>query len=258
MIKDCTKTEEADMTATSLALAALLGGCTAAGNEALPAAPTVWTDYARAMAEAARTQKPVVVFIAEAPAPLRQQLQASAVPAEVIHLLREQYVVVEISRQQAEGPMLANQFDLQEGVVISGPGGQLQAYRHGGPWQVAQLLPQLRQYATATAPTTTICSGAAAASSGSTAACVSGSCCASSATGASPSCSGGACTSGGGTCTGSGGTCATCSATSANTGITCTTGTCPTTPVRRGILRPVRRAYAIPVSSCPGAPCPGR
>lgn len=253
------------MTATSLALAALLGGCVTAGNEAVPAAPAVWTDYARALAEAARTHKPVVVFIGETPAPLRQQLQAGTVPAEAIQLLQERYIVVEVSRQQAEGRALAGQFDLQEGVVISGPGGQLQAYRHGGPWQVAQLLPQLRQYATAAAPTTTVCSGTAVASSGSSTTCAQGTCCASSIAGASTSCtggtcasSGGTCTSGGATCSSSSGTCTTCSGTAVTTEVTCPTGTCPTTPVRRGVLRPVRRAYAVPVSSCPGGTCPGR
>jgi hypothetical protein len=253
------------MTATSLALAALLGGCVTAGNEAVPAAPAVWTDYARALAEAARTHKPVVVFIGETPAPLRQQLQAGTVPAEAIQLLQERYIVVEVSRQQAEGRALAGQFDLQEGVVISGPGGQLQAYRHGGPWQVAQLLPQLRQYATAAAPTTTVCSGTAVASSGSSTTCAQGTCCTSSIAGASTSCtggtcasSGGTCTSGGATCSSSSGTCTTCSGTAVTTEVTCPTGTCPTTPVRRGVLRPVRRAYAVPVSSCPGGTCPGR
>ncbi|MBA2225761.1 MAG: DsrE family protein [Thermogemmata sp.] len=253
------------MTATSLALAALLGGCITAGNEAVPAAPAVWTDYARALAEAARTHKPVVVFISEAPAPLRQQLQAGTVPAEAIHLLQERYVVVEVSRQQAEGRILASQFDLQEGVVISGPGGQFQAYRHGGPWQVTQLLPQLRQYATAAAPTTTVCSGTATASSGSSTTCAQGTCGTSTLAGASTSCaggtcasSGGTCSSGGATCSSSSGTCTTCSGTSVSTGVTCTTGTCPTTPARRGILRSVRRAYAVPVSSCPSGTCPGR
>lgn len=267
-IKDCTKTEEAAMMATPVALVALLGGWVAAGNETVPETPTVWTDYARALAEAARTNKPVVVFIGEVSAPLRQQLQRGTVPVEAIQLLHERYVVVEISRQQVEGRAWANQFELTEGVVISSPGGQLQAYRHGGPWQVAQLLPQLRQYATAGTPKTTICSGTANPSSCSQ---VVGATCPSCSSPAGEACTtcngvGVSSTAGNGTAVNSAGSCSSCDGSRTNTtvtytpasGATCTTGSCPTVPVRRVGLRPVRRSYAVPVSSCPNGSCSGR
>jgi hypothetical protein len=254
--------------ATPVALVALLGGWAAPGNETVPETPTVWTDYARALAEAARTNKPVVVFIGEVSAPLRQQLQRGSVPVEALQLLHERYVVVEISRQQVEGRALAHQFELTEGVVISSPGGQLQAYRHGGPWQVAQLLPQLRQYATAGIPKTTIYSGTA--NSPSCSQVVGATCtsCSSCTSNVCTTCSsvGATAPNGNGTGLASGGTCSSCTGCSTSTtvtytpasGATCTTGSCSTVPVRRVGLRPVRRSYTVPVSSCPNGSCSGR
>jgi hypothetical protein len=254
--------------ATSVALVALLGGWITAGNEAVPVTPTVWTDYAGALAEAARTNKPVVVFIGEASAPLRQQLQTGTIPAEAVQLLRERYVVVEISRQQAEGRTLASQFELPEGVVISSPGGQFQAYRYSGPWQVTQLLPQLQQYATAGTPKTTVCSGTANRSSCSNTVGTPCTSCAASVPAVCTTCNGvgATCPSVSGTGLTSAGTCASCAGSSTTPGATCTTGSCatyttgsyPTVAVRRGGLRPVRRSYVVPVSSCPGGSCSGR
>lgn len=208
------------MTTATMAYLALLGGWAAHNNEALPAAPAVLTDYAAALAEAARTHKPVVVFIGNTAAPLREQLQGLETPAEAIELLRQRYVVVEISRQEAKGREVADLFELQEGVVISGPGGRLQAYRHGGAWQVRQLLPQLRQYAAAGAPSTTVCSGTAAAGTSCTA------------------CGGGACPAASATVT------------------TCSGGTCTApTSGRSGVVPARGYYYVVPSSSCSNGSC---
>jgi hypothetical protein len=149
------------MTVATLAYLALLNSWAVMEHDMAPAIPQVRTDYQAALEEAARTHKAVIVFIGNGAASVRQQLQDNALPAEAIELLRQRYVVVEISRQQAEGRALADLFELTEGVVISSRGGRYQVFRHGGSWHIRQLLPQLRRYAEVDQPTTTVCSGSA-------------------------------------------------------------------------------------------------
>ncbi|MCS7021435.1 MAG: thioredoxin family protein [Gemmataceae bacterium] len=239
------------MTTATVAILALVGGLASVGNEALPTEPPVFTDYAQALAEAGRTKKPVAVFIGTSAAPLRERFRAPTVPPEVGQLLRERYVVVEISRNNAQGRQWAELFELEEGVVISSPGGQWQAFRHSGPWQLDQLLPRLQQCANAGSPHTTVYSGTvsptASASTGNCASCSSGS------HGSAASCT---------ACSGSASSTTSvvpCSGTASSpvVGSTCSGGTCSTTSaVAPAFGRWGRRSYyVVPSTSCPNGTC---
>jgi hypothetical protein len=160
------------MITTTLAVLALAGGLST-GN--VPS-PSWHKDYAQAMALASSEHKPMVVFISHGTATPGKMLADGTIPTEAAKLLRDSYVCVYLDTETAAGKELAGRFELPEGLVISGPGGSVQALRHNGSVSGIDLTGKLSQYATTTQPTTTVTSGLSAASVIYSGGCANGSC----------------------------------------------------------------------------------
>jgi hypothetical protein len=144
------------MITTTLAVLALAGGLS---TGSIPS-PSWHKDYAQAMALASSEHKPMAVFISRGSAMPGKMLADGTIPTEAAKLLRESYVCVYLDTETAAGKELAGRFALPEGLVISGPGGSVQALRHNGSVSGIDLTGNLTRYATAGAPATTATSGA--------------------------------------------------------------------------------------------------
>jgi hypothetical protein len=111
------------------------------------------------MAVASSELKPMAVFISRGASMPGKLVSDGTIPAEAAKLLRDGYVCVYLDTETAAGKELAGRFDLSEGLVISSPGGSVQALRHSGSVSGTDLTGKLTQYATASQPTTTVTSG---------------------------------------------------------------------------------------------------
>src|SRR5262245_57450864 len=150
------------MLTATLALA-LLGGFSPGANAALP---NLQTDYAQARSAASADNKPIPVFISRGTEAMGRMFADGTIPAEATRLLRDSYVCMYLDTDTASGKELAGRFGLSDGLVISGPGGGVQAYRQAGTVSGADLTKKLTQYASASQPTTTVTVGAPPNSSG--------------------------------------------------------------------------------------------
>ena len=144
------------MITTTLAVLALAGGL---GSETLPSIPSWDTDYARAMTRASGERKPLAVFIGHGADNCRKMLADGKIQSDAAKLLGSSYVCVYLDTDTSAGKDLAGRFELQEGLIISSPGGSHQAYRHTGTVSGADLTQKLTQYASAGQPTTTVAGG---------------------------------------------------------------------------------------------------
>jgi hypothetical protein len=142
---------------------ALLGGFSPGANATLP---NLHTDYAQARSVASADNKPIAVFIGRGTDAMGRMLADGSIPADAAQLLRDRYVALYIDTDTAAGKELAGRFALTGGLVISGPGGGVQAFRHSGTLSGSALTKQLSQYATAGQPTTTVGATVAPGSSG--------------------------------------------------------------------------------------------
>ncbi len=147
------------MITTTLAVLALAGGI---GSGVIPSTPNLQTDYAQAMIRASEERKPMAVFIGHGGDSFQKMLSDGKIPADATKLLHDSYVCLYLDADTATGKDLAGRFEIKEGLVISGPGGSLQAYRHNGTVTGTDLTKQLTQYASAGQPATTVNAGAAA------------------------------------------------------------------------------------------------
>jgi len=145
------------MVTTTLAVLALAGGLSA-GNAPSPS-PSWQKDYAQALAVASSELKPVAVFIGHGTTTPTKMVVDGRIPTEAARLLRDKYVCVFIDTATPAGKELAGRFAVTEGLVISGPGGQVQALRHSGAVEGADLTGKLSQYATTGQPATTATTG---------------------------------------------------------------------------------------------------
>jgi hypothetical protein len=145
------------MVTTTLAVLALAGGLSA-GNAPSPS-PSWQKDYAQALAVASSELKPVAVFIGHGTTTPTKMVVDGRIPTEAARLLRDKYVCVFIDTDTPAGKELAGRFAVTEGLVISGPGGQVQALRHSGAVEGADLTGKLTQYATTGQPATTATTG---------------------------------------------------------------------------------------------------
>ena len=148
------------MITTTLAVLALAGGL---NSETIPSTPSWQTDYAQAMTRASEERKPMAVFIGRGAEAFKKMLADGKIPAEATKVLNDSYVSMYLDADSAAGKELAGRLQLSEGLVISGPGGSLQAYRHSGTLTGNDLTKQLTHYASAGQPTTTVTAGATAA-----------------------------------------------------------------------------------------------
>jgi hypothetical protein len=135
----------------------LIAGFSSGANAAIP---NLQVDYAQARALAAADNKPMAVFIGNGAKTMGQMLTDGTISAETAKLLREKYVALYIDTSTDSGQELAARFGITTGLVISGPGGNVQAYRHVGAVREADLNKQLTHYATAGQPTSTVYAGA--------------------------------------------------------------------------------------------------
>ena len=147
------------MITTTLAVLALAGGIC---SGAIPSAPNWQTDYAQALTRASAEGKPMAVFIGHGSDSYKKLQADGAIPAEATKVLSSSYVCMYLDADTASGKELAGRFEISEGLVISSPGGNLQAYRHNGTVKGDELTKSLTQYASAGQPTTTVNAGATA------------------------------------------------------------------------------------------------
>src|SRR5262245_17439301 len=145
------------MITTTLAVLALAGGIS---SGVLPSTPSWQTDYAQAMNRASAERKPMVVFIGHGADSFTKMLADGKIPDEAAKVLRDSYVCMYLDADTAAGKDLAGRFEISEGLIISGPGGSHQAYRHNGAVTGTELTTQLTKYAGAGQPSTTVTGGA--------------------------------------------------------------------------------------------------
>jgi len=129
------------MNTTILASFVLSGALAAAKPEF-----SAHTDYGQAMQQAVTQQKPMAVLIGKGDQ-FAKLMADTGMPEETAKLLREKYVCMTVDVNTSEGAKLANQFQMQEGLVISSAGGSHQALRQGGPVTATDLAKHIPTYA---------------------------------------------------------------------------------------------------------------
>jgi hypothetical protein len=134
----------------------LVAGFSSGANAAIP---NLQVDYAQARTLAASENKPIAVFIGNGAGTMGRMVTEGIITADAAKLLREKYVALYVDTSTPAGQELASRFGMTEGLVISGPGGSVQAYRHSGPVSEADLNKQLTYYAHAGQPTSTVYAG---------------------------------------------------------------------------------------------------
>lgn len=131
-----------------------------AGNEKVT--PAWQSDYRTAITTAAAQQKPVAVFIGRGDAGYNKLVSDGKITDDSGRLLVDGYVCVYVNTDTPEGKALAGQFNMNDGLVISTPGGKAQALRHAGTVSPADLNTYLVKYSQPNAVTTTEFRGTAA------------------------------------------------------------------------------------------------
>lgn len=125
-----------------------------------PANPRWQTDYSLALTRASAEKKPMAVFIGHGSDTIKRMTTDGVITADAAKLLTASYVCLYLDADTAKGKDLASQFEITEGLVISSPGGNMQAYRYTGTLPTATLTRELTHYASAGEPTTTVSAGA--------------------------------------------------------------------------------------------------
>ena len=129
---------------TSSSLAALVLGA-ALGKTETTVAPAWETSYARAAEAAVAQRKPLAVFLGRGEAGYTKVVGGD-MPSEAGKVLAANYVALYVNTETAEGQRLAGAFGVNEGLVISCRGCQVQALRHGGPVPAVDLAAYLTRY----------------------------------------------------------------------------------------------------------------
>jgi len=143
------------MFVSSLAILALAAGLDLSSNH-----PKLQADYAQAMSRATEERKPMAVFIGHGAETFKRMLTDGTISQDAAKVLNSSYVCLYLDTDTATGKDLAGRFDMKEGVVISSPGGSLQAYRYAGTVPATTLNSQVAYYASAGQPKTTVAAGA--------------------------------------------------------------------------------------------------
>jgi hypothetical protein len=159
------------MFVSSLAILALATGLDLGSNH-----PKLQSDYYQAATRALEERKPMAVFIGRGADTFKRMLTDGAISADAAKVLTASYICLYVDTDTASGKELAGRFDMNIGVVISGPGGNLQAYRHTGAVPGEALTKELAHYASAGQPATTVTAGAAASPRYISGGCASGNC----------------------------------------------------------------------------------
>jgi hypothetical protein len=118
-----------------------------------PSAQPKWQpDYPTAARLAAAQHKPLAVFVGHGPAGIAQL----PVAGDAGKALGEQFVSVYVDADSAAGRPLAAALQVSTGLVISDHTGTLQALKHQGPVQPAELAGYLATYAVPQSVTQTV------------------------------------------------------------------------------------------------------
>jgi hypothetical protein len=139
------------MVSTSFAAVALAGLVASS-----PLVPTWQSDYASALGAAAREQKPLAVFIGSGVGGVEKVVADGKLTDDESAKLASQFVCVYIDTATDAGRQQAAAFRVTDGLVISDKAGALQAVRHEGPVDHANLSRYLTTYANATVTTTEV------------------------------------------------------------------------------------------------------
>src|SRR5437667_1632003 len=98
----------------------------------------VWQkDYATALQRGKETGKPLAVFLGKGANGWQSMAKEGKIDAKTNELLAQKYVCLYVDLSEESGKQLADSFELHStpGLVISSPGGAVQAYRHEGELQ---------------------------------------------------------------------------------------------------------------------------
>lgn len=110
----------------------------------------VWLqEYSIARQRVAEQQKPLAVFVGTGESGWEDVSEEGRLGKEVVRVLKENYVCLYVNTENGAGLRLARALDIAEGlgIVISSPGGDLQAFRHEGDLSNRQLARYLRRFA---------------------------------------------------------------------------------------------------------------
>ncbi len=143
------------MFVSTIAFLALANGMDLESNH-----PKLQSDYYQAMSRASDESKPMAVFIGQGADTFKRMLADGLISAEATKVLTAKYICVYLDTDTESGKELSGRFDMKVGLVISGPGGSLQAYRHSGPVTTDALTRELTHYSSVGQPTTTVTAGA--------------------------------------------------------------------------------------------------
>jgi hypothetical protein len=118
----------------------------------------VWQkDYATALQRGKETGKPLAVFLGKGANGWQSVTKEGKIDAKTTELLSQKYVCLYVDLSDEAGKHLADSFELHStpGLVISSPGGAVQAYRHEGELQPSDLQQNLVRYSDPTRPVVT-------------------------------------------------------------------------------------------------------
>ena len=109
----------------------------------------VWQkDYATALQRGKETGKPLAVFVGKGANGWQSMAKEGKIDAKSEEVLAQKYVCVYIDVSAEAEKRVAESFDLHSspGLVISSPGGAVQAFRHEGELQQADLQQKLDRF----------------------------------------------------------------------------------------------------------------
>ncbi len=135
------------MITTTLAVVALAG---ALSPNASPTIPGWQTDYAQARSTALAERKPLAVYVGQGAQALNRKLADGTISTDAAQLLRASYVCVYLDAETDAARQLTGRFELNEGLILNSPEGDVLAVRHGGAVSGADLTRQLREYSSGT------------------------------------------------------------------------------------------------------------
>ena len=123
-----------------------------------PSVPAWESNYARASETAVAQRKQLAVFIGRGEGGY-SRLVGGNMPTEAGRMLASNYVALYVNTDTTEGKRLATAFGINEGLVISCRGCQVQALKHGGPVAAVDLAGYLTRYSDENVSVTTTQTG---------------------------------------------------------------------------------------------------
>ena len=110
----------------------------------------VWQkDYATALQKGKETGKPLAVILGKGANGWQSISKDGKLDSQSTDVLAQKYVCLYVDISEESGKQVAESFKLKDaaGLVISSPGGAVQAFRHDGVLPQAELQQKLERYA---------------------------------------------------------------------------------------------------------------